>query len=127
MASPDAKEFELISQFRERLTDLNLKGRFSGDHDLLRWIRARNHDLDQAEKMIRESMKWRETNDIENILTWNPPERFSKDLPMEFLGYDNENSPVVVMAYGKWDLKKCVDAGEKEEFVKYLDQLFELM
>ncbi|CAG7694879.1 unnamed protein product, partial [Allacma fusca] len=127
MSSPDSKEIELISQFRERVADLNLKGRLAEDHELLRWIRARNHDLDQAEKMIRESIKWREANDIDNILTWNPPERFLKELPLEFLGYDNENSPVVVAPYGKWDLKKCADLGEKEEFVKYCDQLFESM
>ncbi|CAG7679197.1 unnamed protein product [Allacma fusca] len=101
MASIDSKEIELISQFRQRVADLNLKGRFLDDHDLVRWIRARNHDLDQAEKMIRESMKWREVNDIDNILTWNPPPRFLKELPMEFLGYDDENSPIMVLPYGK--------------------------
>ncbi|CAG7734384.1 unnamed protein product [Allacma fusca] len=127
MSIPDSKEIELISQFRQRVADLNLKGRFLDDHDLLRWIRARNHNLDQAEKMIRESIKWREDNDIDNILTWNPPERFLKELPLEFLGFDNENSPVVVVPYGKWDLKKCADLGEKEEFVKYCDQLFEFL
>ncbi|CAG7730495.1 unnamed protein product, partial [Allacma fusca] len=127
MSSPDAKEFELISQFRQRLTDINLKGRLAEDHELLRWIRARNHNLDQAEKMIRESIKWREANDIDNILTWNPPDRFLKELPMEFLGYDNENSPVIVVPYGKWDLKKCADLGEKDVFIKYCDQLFESM
>ncbi|CAG7679201.1 unnamed protein product [Allacma fusca] len=122
MARPDTKEIELISQFRENVSDLNLEVKFNTDHFLARWIRARQHNLELAEKMLREHMKWREENDIENILSWTPPELFLKAMPIKFLGYDDDNSPVYLAPMGKLDLKHIVEIGEGNNYLKYLDK-----
>ncbi|CAG7720839.1 unnamed protein product, partial [Allacma fusca] len=53
MAAPSKEELELLSNFRSRLTDLNLTDDQSSDMFLLRWIRARENKLDQAEAMLR--------------------------------------------------------------------------
>ncbi|CAG7729228.1 unnamed protein product [Allacma fusca] len=125
MARPDAKEIELISQFRANVSDLNLDDKFNTDHFLLRWIRARQHNLDLAEKMLREHMKWREDNDIENIHSWTPPELFLKAMPAKFLGYDDDNSPVYLLLIGKLDLNHIIEIGEGNNYLKYLDYIFE--
>ncbi|CAG7679203.1 unnamed protein product, partial [Allacma fusca] len=124
MASPNTKEIELIPQFRAKVSDLNLESQFTTDHFLLRWIRARQHNLDLAEKMLREHIKYREENDLENILSWSPPEIFVQTLPFRFLGYDEDNSPVSVVSYDKFDLKQILELGEGHNYLKYMDYLF---
>ncbi|CAG7836499.1 unnamed protein product, partial [Allacma fusca] len=53
MARPTAEELILISKFRTRLNDLALSEEQRSDMQLVRWIRAREHSLDQAENMFR--------------------------------------------------------------------------
>ncbi|CAG7679199.1 unnamed protein product [Allacma fusca] len=101
MASFITKESEMISQLRLKLSDLQLKDKFNTDHFLLRWIRAGKHNLILAEKIFREHMTWREENDMDNILSWTPPEILLTSCPIKFLGYDKDNSPVRLISMGK--------------------------
>ncbi|CAG7725168.1 unnamed protein product, partial [Allacma fusca] len=53
MAAPTLAELELLGEFRIRIKDLKLDEYLNSDMELLRWVRARDHDLDQAEIMFR--------------------------------------------------------------------------
>jgi hypothetical protein len=127
MAGPDSKEIELILEFRNKLSDLNLEDRFNTNHFLLRWIRARQHDLDQAEKMLRQHMKWRAENDVDNIMSLAVPENLIEEITIEFLGYDDENSPVVFVPAGSWDIKKILNMEENSTLLKFLNKFFQIM
>ncbi|CAG7827333.1 unnamed protein product, partial [Allacma fusca] len=65
-------EVKLLGEFRKRLTDLDLNEEWTSDYNLIRWIRARDLDLDAAENMLRTSIEWRRENDIDQILSWDP-------------------------------------------------------
>ncbi|CAG7824112.1 unnamed protein product [Allacma fusca] len=122
MTAPTAKEQILIHQLRTRLSDLELKD--DSDMFLIRWLRGRDLKINQAEDMLRKHIKWCKEYDTDNILEWEPPEVLTRDYPIEFWGRDSENCPNAGLALGKWDLIKIVDTGLRQEFVRYMDQMY---
>jgi len=38
-------------------------------------------------------LQWREANEIDKILTWEPPSIFPEELPFQISGFDKEDSP----------------------------------
>ncbi|CAG7680168.1 unnamed protein product, partial [Allacma fusca] len=52
-------------------------------------------------------MKWREEGDIDNIKLWEAPQDLKDLLPEQVIGFDHTNSPVLLILFGKWDLKKA--------------------
>lgn len=56
---------EEITKLRNRIKDVETN--FCTDQTLTRYIKARNHDLAAAEKMLRETLKWRKENKPEEI------------------------------------------------------------
>ncbi|CAG7835208.1 unnamed protein product [Allacma fusca] len=125
MAAPSKEELTLIEKFRGQLEDLGLDDEQKSDMQLLRWIRARENDLAQAEKMFRNYFKWWKEEDIANILTWTPPEMILDIYPIHVDGSDNENAPVVIFPLGRADLKCIMRNGYKDETIRYIDQVWE--
>jgi len=119
MAAPKEDEKELLNKFRERLQDLELEGDKNSDMFLIRWIRARDHNLDAAEDMLRKAIEWRKEKNVDNYKEWKIPEEFHELLVYEVLGYDAENSPVVVVPSGNWNLKKVAREYGAQAFVDY--------
>ena len=59
---------ETLAVFQERMSDLTGKAReFCDDAELVRYLRARDYKVDAAEKLLRETLKWRETSGVEEI------------------------------------------------------------
>jgi len=58
-------------------------------------------------------------NDLE---TWEAPDDIKRRYPYYQAGFDNENRPVWVNEFGKWDIKRLVESGETAVFDKYTDQ-----
>lgn len=55
LSGVDPKLFEL---FREKTSDLQYP-KLENDNYVGRWLKARNWDVDKAEKMFREHLRWR--------------------------------------------------------------------
>ncbi|CAG7702967.1 unnamed protein product, partial [Allacma fusca] len=53
-------------------------------------------------------MNWREEVNFEGIKLWDVPKEYRDLLPEKIIGFDKENSPVVLTSFGKWDLKRVV-------------------
>ncbi|XP_064476060.1 SEC14-like protein 3 [Ornithodoros turicata] len=118
-----SKEQELIlQQFRHNVSDLDLPD--SSDNYLLRWLRAREFNLIKSEHMIRQSIKWRQNNDVDHILqTHVPSEIVKKHFPGGFLECSPEGYPVWLIPIGNIDIKgflQCVPQSELERHVTYL-------
>lgn len=54
----------LFRQFREKTFDLNDE-KLKKDQYVARWLKARNWDVDKAEKMFRLHLHWRAENKVE--------------------------------------------------------------
>nr|XP_020762756.1 SEC14-like protein 3 isoform X2 [Odocoileus virginianus texanus] len=68
------KQAETLAKFRENVQDVLPALPNPDDYFLLRWLRARNFDLQKSEAMLRKYMEFRKTMDIDHILEWQPPE-----------------------------------------------------
>ena len=93
----DDQRFALM-KFRRSVKDV-VKPEHN-DHFLLRWLRARQWDPEAAEKMLRDSLKWREKWGVDTTLpTWQPPEVLEKHFPSGSTGFDKEGSPVIIVPF----------------------------
>ena len=63
-----AEQLQTLTAFRERLSDLApLEQHWADDACLLRYLRARDYDLDKAEKLLRDTLEWRQSYGIDSI------------------------------------------------------------
>ncbi|CAL8125543.1 unnamed protein product [Orchesella dallaii] len=123
--TPD--EANLIKQLRSDVSDLDLAGDFDTDTFYLRWIRAREWQLNKAEEMLRKNIQWRKENDINCIRKWEPEcASVPVDYPIEICGFDKIGCPVVIIPFCYWDVRKGVEAGLSQEMIRYIDQALEI-
>ncbi|ODN04859.1 SEC14-like protein 2 [Orchesella cincta] len=121
------EEVNLIKELRSNVSDLDLSGDFDTDTFYLRWIRAREWQLNRAEEMLRKSIQWRKENDINCIRKWEPEcASVPVDYPIEISGFDKIGCPVVIIAFCHWDVRKGVEAGHAQEMIRHIDQALEI-
>ena len=79
----------------------------STDQDLLRFLRARNFNVDAAHKQLSACQKWRKENDVDNILDGPYPleEELRHTLSYCYYGEDKEGRPIYVERSGMVDAK----------------------
>ncbi|KAJ8312729.1 hypothetical protein KUTeg_010102 [Tegillarca granosa] len=111
-------------QFRERLSDIIQPNQ--DDFYLIKWLKARQFDVDKAEAMFRASMDFREEMDVEKIYReYDPPEVIKKYLTGGFCGHDKEGSPIRIELYGRLDIKGIMCSVKKSDLVKIKIKQFE--
>ncbi|CAG7824057.1 unnamed protein product [Allacma fusca] len=123
MAAFTNKEIEALSKFRSVISDLNLDPEQSSEHHLIRWLRARDLNVQQASEMLRKSLQWRKDNKIDQVSTWEPPASFQQDYPYDVNGFDRDGCPLLLIPWGRWDIRKAVQADQKDEYIRYVDQM----
>lgn len=114
------------------------------DHFLLRWLRARQWNPENAEKMLREvnycllrsfvfnldsknlqSMKWREKWGVDEIDSWEPPPVFKEFTPYGTTGFDKDGSPVVFVPFAGIDIWGLLHSASKRDICKNTIKLLE--
>jgi len=118
------KEKVALEKFREIVKKYLKEDYMKQDIYLIRWLRAANLDLKQAEQKLVDNLKWREENNIDAVLT----EDFSdleRDYPYTTDTYDKTGRPIIAFSFGDWDIRKAVIAGQARRFTRYLDRAFE--
>lgn len=113
-----------LKNFREAVGDI-----LKPEHDdryLLRWLRARDFNLNKAEQMLRAHMEWRKQFGIDDVMTWpESPEVLRKYYPGGFVGYDREGRPVSIIPFGGCDLKGLLNSVTLAEVMKHVVRQFE--
>jgi hypothetical protein len=123
MAEPTTEERELIDRFRDNLKDVLKKDEHMEPSFLIRWIRARDHNLKKAEEMLRAHLKWREERDVDNVLN-KPFDSFFLDNFPWFTDTVDKNGHVILdLPIGTWDLRKMID--RQDDFYVYICRMFE--
>lgn len=96
------------------------------DAHLVRFLRARNFDIEPTTKMLCKSLMWRKQNGIDRLRTsWHAPDVALKYFPGGWLGenaHDREGRPIYILRVGQMDIKgllKSMGAAELEKFVVY--------
>ncbi|KAI8320305.1 CRAL/TRIO domain-containing protein, partial [Martensiomyces pterosporus] len=89
---------------------------------LLKFLKARSNDIEQARDMLTETLKWRAEYKVDGILD----EEFPQDVfaKVGFLyGHDREGRPVTYNYYGNLDNKEVF--GDLDRFLRWRVQLHE--
>ncbi|ODN04856.1 SEC14-like protein 4 [Orchesella cincta] len=124
MAAPTLIELEILAKFQDKLKDLNFDGAKDTQMFLMRFLRARNHNLTKAEDMLRKHLEWRAANHIDSLLNWTPPKALIDEYKYDVAGFDKQGCPILIAPFGTWDVRRVCENGLKQEYVKYVDQLF---
>ncbi|TSV94919.1 SEC14-like protein 2 [Bagarius yarrelli] len=113
------KQAEALALFREKVQDVLPQCPSQSDHFLLRWLRARNFNVQKAEAMLRKHLEFRKQLKADTISSdWKPPEVLEKYLSGGMCGYDREGSPVWYDVIGPVDPKGLLLSASKQDFIK---------
>uniref|UniRef100_A0A8C6M5P1 SEC14-like lipid binding 8 n=1 Tax=Nothobranchius furzeri TaxID=105023 RepID=A0A8C6M5P1_NOTFU len=105
--------------FRARIQDILPHLPAQHDHFLLRWLRARNFNVQKSEAMLRKHLEFRKHMKVDSIISdWRPPEVIEKYLSGGMCGYDREGSPVWYDVIGPMDPKGLFLSASKQDFIK---------
>lgn len=121
------KQEQALNEFKRRIQDI-WKEEFT-DHFLLRWLRAREFDINKAEYMLRQNQIWRRENNIDSVLeTYQWPQVLKTYFPGGMCNHDRSGRPVWIMRFGNADYKGMLECVPKEEMFKVcyyqIEQMF---
>jgi len=127
------EEKELIVKLRERVQDelpSAVKAYSDEDEDLflVRWLRARDLDLDNATKMLRTSLQWRKERNADEAANAKPHPFFAENYPYFVPGTNKLGQPVVLIPLADWDFRKVVNNADRlAEFDDFVATFFEII
>ncbi|XP_014262397.1 SEC14-like protein 2 [Cimex lectularius] len=112
----DDQRFALMKMRRNVADCLTLP--YHDDHFILRWLRARNFDPVAAEKMLRNSLKWRKDWGADTIQDWPTPEIFRYYYPSGISGFDKDGAPIFILPFAGIDIQGILLSVSKTDFIK---------
>ncbi|XP_058814646.1 protein real-time isoform X3 [Topomyia yanbarensis] len=111
------QESQLV-QFRKKMED-------STDHNapdfqtLLRFLRARDFNIEKAASMLQESLQWREEHRIDQILSeYKTPLVVEKYFPGGWHHHDKDGRPLYILRLGNMDVKGLLKSVGEDELLK---------
>ncbi|CAL8144984.1 unnamed protein product [Orchesella dallaii] len=115
-------EVSSLQKFKKIVSDLNLD-----DGVLIRFLRARDYNIDIAEQMLRYAVQWRKEMDLDNysLKRWNFPTHFYSALKYRYFGRDYEGAPISWLFIGTWALKQMVENEDLEQLRRYFYSVME--
>ncbi|XP_040061135.1 SEC14-like protein 2 [Ixodes scapularis] len=96
------------------------------DPFLLRWLRAREFDINKSEKLLRDYIIWRQRENIDSIIeTHEIPEVLRLYYPGGLCNHDREGRPLWILRFGNADFKGMLQCVSKEVLVKHVTFIVE--
>lgn len=120
-----SKQLLILKEFRNKVADV-LQPKHD-DNYLVRWLIARKFCIEDAEQMLRKSLLWRKQFDIDNILSYDPPEFLKYYWKFQLKSHDREGNPVHYMRFGRFDLRGLFQAAKKSDMLKFFAKTIELI
>jgi len=112
------KEENRLMQLRRRFQASNI-GLMPSESVMLRFLRARDANLDKTFEMLKNSLHWRRQHHVDTILeTWNPPDNLLEYYPGGWHHFDREGRPVYIIRLGSMDFKGLLKTVGEDGFVK---------
>jgi len=113
-----------IEELRDKVEDELPHSYMKEDLYLLRWLSAKNFDVNQAAKLLRENLKWRRENRIDRIMQedW---QQMDADFPYTLNNFDKQGRPILYFSYGDWDIRKLAISGMLPKLGRYFSKMFE--
>ena len=86
-----------------------LKGKVPNDPVLLRFLRARDFNVEKAREMLSQSLIWRKKHGVDKIFSdYQLPEIIRRYFPGGWHLHDNEERPLFILRLGQMDVKGII-------------------
>ncbi len=107
-----------LVQLKGRVSEL-LKGKVPHDPVFLRFLRARDFNVDKAREMLSQSLIWRKKHGVDKILSEYEKSPVLKEyFPGGWLHEDKDGRPLFVLRLGQMDVKGIVKSVGEEGLTK---------
>ncbi|XP_023670771.1 SEC14-like protein 5 isoform X1 [Paramormyrops kingsleyae] len=91
------------------------------DEHILRFLRARDFNLDKAREMLCQSLAWRKQYQVDYILeTWRPPGFLQECYAGGWHFHDSDGRPLYILRLGQMDTKGLVKALGEEALLRHV-------
>lgn len=113
----ESKLLALEAKIKEQCT---VEGKRMPDHQsILRFLRARDYNVEKGYGMLVESLKWRRENEIDSLLEmYKMPAVLVKHFPGGWHHYDNDGRPLYVLRLGHMDVKGLLKSVGEEGLLR---------
>lgn len=115
-----------LVQLKNRVSDL-LKGKVPSDPVFLRFLRAREFNVEKAREMLSQSLIWRKKHGVDKILSeYENPPVIKEFFPGGWHNHDKEGRPLLILRLGQMDVKGIVKTIGEEGITKLTLQICEV-
>ncbi|XP_039979510.1 SEC14-like protein 1 [Xiphias gladius] len=95
------------------------KGKIPKDQHVLRFLRARDFNLDKARELLCQSLTWRKQHQVDFLLdTWERPQLLQEYYTGGWHHHDREGRPLYILRLGQMDTKGLVRALGEEVLLR---------
>jgi len=125
-----SKEREILQLFRTEVASMrgvSPEDEDLSDHFLIRWLRARNLDIARAKTMLAHYYEWKSEHNFPDCIhpsIWTSPDVIRNDIIVQFFGDDSDGRPVIWAPVGRWEVRKRLEEGLKEQLVLHVYSIF---
>lgn len=120
-----AEEQSAVTQLRNRMVGYMDPKLFEDVNVFVRFLRARDLNLNAAEAMLRKHIEWRKIHQIDDIANYAPSEVLKKYITFNCIGLDLEGSPILYFNIGHIDSRGLLKSARKIDCIKYIVQKLE--
>uniref|UniRef100_A0A8C7IE76 SEC14 like lipid binding 1 n=1 Tax=Oncorhynchus kisutch TaxID=8019 RepID=A0A8C7IE76_ONCKI len=97
------------------------KGKIPKDEHILRFLRARDFNMEKAREILCQSLTWRKQHQVDYLLeTWTSPQVLSDYYTGGWHHHDKEGRPLYILRLGQMDTKGLVRALGEESLLRHV-------
>ncbi|KAM9769799.1 SEC14-like protein 1 isoform 3-T32 [Menidia menidia] len=97
------------------------KGKIPKDEHILRFLRARDFNIDRAREILCQSLTWRKQHQVDYLLeTWNSPQVLQDFYTGGWHHHDRDGRPLYILRLGQMDTKGLVRALGEESLLRHV-------
>ncbi|XP_060945680.1 SEC14-like protein 1 [Limanda limanda] len=97
------------------------KGKIPKDEHILRFLRARDFNIDKARELLCQSLTWRKQHQVDYLLeTWSSPQVLQDYYTGDWHHHDRDGRPLYILRLGQMDTKGLVRALGEESLLRHV-------